>query len=233
VTRRGGSEVAPELMAHGYTHRVTRLGGVVTKNYRGPEAAARCAREVAALTAMAGLLPVPPVLAAGDTWLRTGLMPGAHGQDLIAAGLAGPVLAACGTMLRRIHRLAVPAALAGTASQAATFLVHGDFGPNNVLLDDRGQAVTAVLDWEWAHAGDPIDDVAWTEFIVRMHHPAQTPALDGFYAAYGSRPAWPAVRAAILRRCQWLLELCQRAEPGGPGVLAWTERIEIVRSWPE
>jgi aminoglycoside phosphotransferase (APT) family kinase protein len=35
-------------------------------------------------------------------------------------------------------------------------LVHGDFNPTNLLV--RGDDVAGVLDWEWAHAGDPLSD---------------------------------------------------------------------------
>jgi aminoglycoside phosphotransferase (APT) family kinase protein len=38
-------------------------------------------------------------------------------------------------------------------------LVQGDTGPGNFLYE--GGRVTAVLDWELAHLGDPMDDVAW------------------------------------------------------------------------
>jgi aminoglycoside phosphotransferase (APT) family kinase protein len=38
-------------------------------------------------------------------------------------------------------------------------LVQGDTGPGNFLYRDG--AVTAVLDWELAHWGDPMDDIAW------------------------------------------------------------------------
>jgi aminoglycoside phosphotransferase (APT) family kinase protein len=38
-------------------------------------------------------------------------------------------------------------------------LCHGDAGPGNFLFDDDG--VTALLDWEFAHWGDPTDDLAW------------------------------------------------------------------------
>ena len=38
-------------------------------------------------------------------------------------------------------------------------LCHGDAGPGNFLFDDTG--VTALLDWEFAHWGDPTDDLAW------------------------------------------------------------------------
>jgi aminoglycoside phosphotransferase (APT) family kinase protein len=40
-----------------------------------------------------------------------------------------------------------------------TALCHGDAGPGNFLHE--GGAVTALLDWEFAHVGDPHDDLAW------------------------------------------------------------------------
>lgn len=38
-------------------------------------------------------------------------------------------------------------------------LVQGDTGPGNFLHD--GRRVTAVLDWELGHLGDPMEDLAW------------------------------------------------------------------------
>lgn len=40
-----------------------------------------------------------------------------------------------------------------------TVLVHGDAGPANFLYHEGG--VTAVLDWEMTHFGDPMEDLAW------------------------------------------------------------------------
>ena len=40
-------------------------------------------------------------------------------------------------------------------------LVHGDFRAGNFLYDDEGNLV-AVLDWEMAHLGDPLEDLAWS-----------------------------------------------------------------------
>jgi aminoglycoside phosphotransferase len=223
----------PQVLAHGYTHRTTQQGAFVTKAYQGPDAEARCARETAVLSALAGLAPVPAIVATGPASLQTALMPGMHGQDLIAAGLAGPVLAACGRMLRQIHQLAIPPALAGGPAPPGSVVVHGDYGPNNVLLDAQARAVTAVLDWEWAHAGDAGEDLAWCEFIVRLHHPGETRALDGFYAAYGPRPAWADVHGAILSRCRSMLAFCERWRPGGSSARNWTERLDIAGSWIE
>lgn len=38
-------------------------------------------------------------------------------------------------------------------------VVHGDFRVGNLLVDDHGLA--AVLDWELAHLGDPVEDLGW------------------------------------------------------------------------
>ena len=38
-------------------------------------------------------------------------------------------------------------------------LVHGDFRNGNLMVDEQG--VRAVLDWELAHIGDPMADLAW------------------------------------------------------------------------
>jgi aminoglycoside phosphotransferase (APT) family kinase protein len=38
-------------------------------------------------------------------------------------------------------------------------LVHGDYRVGNVMFDPRG--VVAILDWELAHLGDPVEDLGW------------------------------------------------------------------------
>lgn len=40
-------------------------------------------------------------------------------------------------------------------------MVHGDFRAGNFLYDDEGTLI-AVLDWEMAHVGDPLEDLAWS-----------------------------------------------------------------------
>ncbi|MFN0028610.1 MAG: phosphotransferase family protein, partial [Acidimicrobiales bacterium] len=41
-------------------------------------------------------------------------------------------------------------------------VVHGDYRTGNLLYDPSGVAgITGVLDWEMAHPGDPLEDVAW------------------------------------------------------------------------
>ena len=47
---------------------------------------------------------------------------------------------------------------AGTMSAEPT-LVHGDFRNGNLMVGPDG--VRAVLDWELAHRGDPMEDLGW------------------------------------------------------------------------
>ena len=56
--------------------------------------------------------------------------------------------------------------LGRTAPQAeAVVLVHGDFKPGNALIE--GNQITAKLDWETAHLGDPLEDLGWITNPVR------------------------------------------------------------------
>ena len=40
-------------------------------------------------------------------------------------------------------------------------LVHGDFRSGNFLYNAKGE-IAALLDWEMAHIGDPLEDLAWS-----------------------------------------------------------------------
>ncbi|MGB7406644.1 MAG: phosphotransferase family protein [Pacificimonas sp.] len=42
---------------------------------------------------------------------------------------------------------------------ARTTIVHGDYRRGNFLR--RGHEIAAILDWEMAHVGDPLEDLAW------------------------------------------------------------------------
>jgi len=80
-------------------------------------------------------------------------------------------------------------------------LVQGDTGPGN-FLHEHGR-ITAIVDWEFAHLGDPAEDVAWVST-----RSAQEPLPDfaGLVRAYGERSGRP-IAAARIRYYRVFVEL--------------------------
>ena len=206
-------------LRHGYTNDTRGDGAIVVKRFTGPDAPRRWATERDVLALLAGRLPVPAVLAVRTGELHLAHLAGMHGQELIEAGPAGPVLRSCGETVLRL---------------VAADVTHGDFGPNNLLCDPDTGAVTGILDWEWGRpVADPVDDLAWCEWIVRMHHPGATGALGELFAGYGSRPPWPARQAAMLAKCRRMLHLRRTLGPADPGVVRWEQAIVTTTGWTE
>jgi aminoglycoside phosphotransferase (APT) family kinase protein len=58
-------------------------------------------------------------------------------------------------------------------------VVHGDYRTGNFLFDAKGD-IRAILDWEMAHLGDPLEDLGWALDPLWSHgdpsHPAGTVA---------------------------------------------------------
>ena len=74
----------------------------------------------------------------------------------LAAGVddLDPLLAYCGSWLHR----------SAPATVARTSFVQGDTGPGNFLVHEG--RVSGLVDLEFAHLGDPMDDLAW--LLMRM-----------------------------------------------------------------
>jgi hypothetical protein len=123
----------------------------------------------------------------------------------------------------------VPLVTATGAGWLETRLVDGIHGQD---LIDAGH-VAAVLDWEFSGVGEAITDIAWCEWIVRMHHPAAVAELSAFFAAYGAKPPWRLRQDAMARRCRWLEDFTNRWDPNGSAVALWQQRTRTVESWHE
>jgi aminoglycoside phosphotransferase (APT) family kinase protein len=108
-------------------------------------------------------------------------------------------------------------------------LCHGDVGPGN-FLHAEGR-VTALLDWEFAHLGDPLDDLGWLAF--RGHHLKDGIGdLDAQLARWSARTGLPAER----RRIAWYRALvmlrmwvsCQAALDSGAASLDRTVYFSLA-----
>jgi Ser/Thr protein kinase RdoA (MazF antagonist) len=177
--------------------------------------------EVNAIRRAADRVPAPAAVDVDEagcvvTFAR---LPGRHGQELIDEGHAGRVLEQAGRTLRSLH----------ADSQPPTW-THGDYGPQNLLYDEATLHVTGVLDWEFARLGDPLDDLARAEWVVRMHHPHAAASVGRLFHGWGQEPAWDRRRAAMLAACRRYQD---RAEALGDRQAAalWTRRAEITAGW--
>jgi hypothetical protein len=65
-------------------------------------------------------------------------------------------------------------------------LVHGDAGPGNFLFENGH--MTALLDWELAHLGDPMEDIAWFSMRSVMEPVPDFPAHMRDYERAARRP---------------------------------------------
>ena len=222
-----------QRLPHGYTNFTRRLPGeLVEKTYDGPRRWDNSRREHACLTALAERIPVAVVVRHDITipQLTMTALPGNHGQDLIDEGHAVPVLRLVGATLASLHALTVDA-VPGLEGDG-TVIVHGDFGPQNMLFELERDAVTGVLDWESAHVGSPIEDLAWAEWLVRMHHPRAVAALDALFTGAGRRPSWPERQASMVQQARNVLSYCESAAMTDSAHV-WREQLRRTEAWSD
>jgi hypothetical protein len=222
-----------DRLPHGYTNFTRRLPGeLVEKTYDGPRRWDNARRELVCLTALAERIPVAVVVRHDITipQLTMTALPGNHGQDLIDEGHAEPVLRLVGTTLASLQVLVVDA-VPGLEGDG-TVIVHGDFGPQNMLFDLKRGAVTGVLDWESAHVGSPIEDLSWAEWLVRMHHPPAVAALDALFTSAGRRPSWPERQASMVQQVCNVLTYCESAAMTDSAHV-WREQLRRTEAWSD
>ncbi|MEM7322890.1 MAG: phosphotransferase family protein [Actinomycetota bacterium] len=78
-------------------------------------------------------------------------------------------------------------------------VVHGDFRLGNLIIDEDGLA--AVIDWELAHIGDPMEDLGWVCVRAwRFGGPKPVAGMgdhEEFFAAYEAASGTPVDREAV------------------------------------
>lgn len=100
-----------------------------------------------------------------------------------------------------------------------TSLVHSDMGPGNFI--SAGGRVKAVLDWEVAHWGDPMEDLAAVSIRDMATPVGDLPTRFDEYAAMAAAPVrldavkW--YRVFVLTRNSAFITLGLRVDPGSPG----------------
>jgi len=72
-------------------------------------------------------------------------------------------------------------------------VVHGDLRFGNLLYDD--DRLTALVDWEMVHLGDPVEDLGWV--YRRIWTPERSLPFEEFLAAYEHEAARPVDRETL------------------------------------
>ncbi|HYB92300.1 MAG TPA: phosphotransferase family protein [Candidatus Binataceae bacterium] len=103
----------------------------------------------------------------------------AHWQEIYERDRMGehyPVLSAAFAWLR-----------ANPVTADRITIVHGDFRSGNYLYDDNG--IVAMLDWEMAHLGDPMEDLGWASMMFwgREELAGGMMEREAFYRLYESK----------------------------------------------
>jgi Ser/Thr protein kinase RdoA (MazF antagonist) len=106
-------------------------------------------------------------------------------------------------------------------------LVHSDLNPKNLLVDPDSLAVTALLDWEFAHAGSPLTDVG--NLLRFERQPAfRAGVLAGYRARVPDAP--PDLERAAEAADLWaLLELAGRRRQNRVGAAAYELLLARLR----
>jgi aminoglycoside phosphotransferase (APT) family kinase protein len=114
-------------------------------------------------------------------------------------------------------------------SVARTSFVHGDCGPGNFMAD-RGK-VTGLIDVEFSHIGDPMDDLAW----VHMRGGGRSMDLEPFFARYRETSGIPVDEAnvdyyqlAVQYRCAITTSL---AVARGGGARGWPPYLLVTQRY--
>ena len=112
-------------------------------------------------------------------------------------------------------------------SVARTVLVQGDTGPGNFLVHDGRLA--GLVDMEFAHLGDPMDDVAWISWRCRLHGLDLARVLDRYQRGAGLAVDERSVdfyAAAVQYRC---LVTTSLAVSRGGGARGWAPYLLVTQ----
>lgn len=155
-----------------------------------------------------GLREALPGPAYGQTPVQTALAQIA--ADLDRIGEAHPAIEIC---LRWLHQNEPP-------PPPRLTLIHGDFRIGNMMVTQHG--LTGVLDWEFAHIGDPNEDLTWPlirewRFGVDHLHFGGIAGHEPFFEAYaaaGGTPPSPQVTLfwEVLSNIRWATGCLNQAE---------------------
>jgi thiamine kinase-like enzyme len=154
-----------------------------------------------------------------------------HAQDLLEEH-CDIVPFSLGKLARELQLVKVDA-IAGSKRNEPDVLVHGDFGPQNLLFAPESFSERYLVDWEWAHFGDRFEDIAWAEWIIRMHYDSNQQMIASLYKGFGLVPPWETRHELMIRKCENILDFAKRDDDNTQAISMWIDRVAQVKSFEE
>lgn len=159
------------------------------------------------------ILAVPAVTA--PTW-----------HAYLEAGLDG-FIAANGATIAALHgdvgalRARALDLLGGVAERPAKALVHGDYFPGNVMMDEA-LAVTGLVDFSsWTTVGDPVYDAVGAVLFLEMTDEARPEDVALVRRVVAARHGDGFARSLPFYRAYFAFAMADPANAGGPYPLLW------------
>lgn len=213
-------------MDHGYTNETELIDGVVWKRFRGATAEGRAQRESAALRWTTHHLPVPELLAERPAELGLRFVTGRHGQEALDRAPRS-VLRRCGELARRLSSLHPPTSYATARPAPSSFTATSGHRTSGwTTASGRWWRYSTGSEYIW---GDPVEDLAWAEWIVRCHHPEAVRHLDALFAGYGAAPPWHERKRAMPTTCREHLDAASKLnDPRVSGI--WRDRLRWTQA---
>lgn len=208
------SLMAPSMIVHGEGDGVTVTVLHVLPGTHGLEAVQ--ARQISTLTARAAVM--------GTALRRVHLAaPIPDVESELVRRHAEAATALAGLALAADLAEAMTAALDAPVHRRGDAFVHGDFGFHNTLWTNR---LSGLLDWEFAGWGNPLVDVAWFWWTLRLRSVDNSVWL-AFAEAYGMSAlqaiGFTAVAVDALVRAQMIV-LLVRTAPESETRAIWLDR---------
>jgi tRNA A-37 threonylcarbamoyl transferase component Bud32 len=220
-------------LRYGYTNSTRLENRVVVKTYSGADSQNRFLTELVMYQQLQDM-PFMPELVGYDKdalTISTRYVESRHAQDLLEEH-CDIVPFSLGKLARELQLVKVDA-IAGSKRNEPDVLVHGDFGPQNLLFAPESFSERYLVDWEWAHFGDRFEDIAWAEWIIRMHYDSNQQMIASLYKGFGLVPPWETRHELMIRKCENILDFAKRDDDNTQAISMWIDRVAQVKSFEE
>lgn len=199
----------------------------VLKRYQGPGVIQRWQTELQLLQTLKGKLPLPKLLdhkVDGEILIQK--PSGEAASEIINENNSAVILAEIGSLLYEVQKISVQD-LHGFLKGNGGILVHGDFSLETIRMNPLTYKPLEIMNWEWAHLGETVEDAAWLEWHIRMQMGKFIQGIPTFYEAYGSTPPWSLRKDAMIEKCLRQLEY-SRMVGQRKSIQRWQNLLQIT-----